>query len=478
MPNDNTTVATTSFPTLHPVRIVFVTQEKSHQEVLETEKVAQLLLLVVAILLCIICCLCCLLYFAYKNKKLEEQKIDINMRKPSQNFDGIETPRWQDFSCDTQSETVYNKIVFPGQKKLKFIYDANGVAIESCASFDTIPSNVHAPIVPEPGSPAESKPHQNSPEKIDMSKEIDDLLEKQHIFDKRTVMPTSTRSADDVGGAFLDYPELAPKTQSNPLPNIEVKRIPKGDIPPPPVRDPYNPTPGDMSPRPFGDGATPYGPDEDEWMMSTDTTTVEPALSPDQTFDDLEMPSGTILSPQQNFLLKTPGGWDMDDDTDADKGLYPDDFVEPPEELDIGVYDKLKNEAIQAKAKLNRIQSLGIDVDALPDLPIFSSDFSEGPKGFNHQRMVSEGPKNQGMLSQGPINKRMFSEGPIHVHKRLSKDPNSKVLQYRKQTDSVISDVTQEIQRDHSLFSDVPSLPGTPSVANDVVSPFPYSAHY
>merc|ERR1719499_1359020 len=110
-------------------------------------------------------------------------------------------------------------------------------------------------------------------------------------------------------------------------------------------------------------------------MMKTDTSRAEPALSPDLILDDseMEMPSGTILSPQQNFLMKTPGGPDMDDD--ADKGLYPENFVEPPEELDIGVYDKLTNEAIQAKAKLNRIASLGIDVDALPDLPIFSSDF-------------------------------------------------------------------------------------------------------
>jgi len=152
--------------TTFPVKIVYVTQDKSHQEVLETEEVAQLLLLIVATLLCIICCLCCLLYFAYKNKKLEEQKIDINTRISSHNFDDVETPRWQDFSCDTQ-DTAYNRIVFPGKKKLKFIYDENGVAIKSCASFEKFSSE---PIVWEPGSPVKNIPHSSSVEKSDIQK--------------------------------------------------------------------------------------------------------------------------------------------------------------------------------------------------------------------------------------------------------------------------------------------------------------------
>jgi len=329
--------------------------------------------------------------------------------------------------------------------------------------------------------------------KSDIQKEINALLEKQRIFENRSILPTSTRSADD-GGAFLGHPDLEMKTQSVPLPNIEVKRIsesplrPKGDIPPPPLVDPYNPTPGASSPRPFGDGVTPYGPDEDEWMIKSDTTKVEPALSPDSMLSDseteMEMPSGTILSPQQNFLMRTPGGPDMDNDDEADKGLYSEDFVEPPEELDIGVYDKLK------KAKLNRIESLGIDVDALPDLPCFSNEFSEGPKGVNHKRMVSEGPKNQRILSkEGPINQRMLSEGPIHrmlsegpihVQKKLSKDPNIKVVQQRKFPIYVgTPQQYREIDRDHSLLSNVPSLPRTPTTtSNDAVSPFPDSAYY
>jgi len=206
-------------------------------------------------------------------------------------------------------------------------------------------------------------------------------------------------------------------------------------------------TPGAMSPHDPSFASTPYGPPDDAWMVSHSHSASATPQSDDlmnQSRDSgYPLMGKTILSPNLQRSNPTPGehfsdpSLSLDEDIskglyDADsKGLYDAEFVEPPENLNIGVYDKLISEARANHARqLARMKSL--DIDALPALPSsFNSD--------SNLNSDSNPLTHSSLRSSMDMDDQTFKAAMSHVQPRQV-----------------------------SAFGNIPDLPPTPSGTSDV----------